>query len=79
MRLGALLAEPGVEEVLVLEGPVGFLALHGGGQERDRGLEVRLGADAELDHLAAQHGQQIAVRRIARPRHRDPGTGVERA
>jgi phage replication-related protein YjqB (UPF0714/DUF867 family) len=34
MRLGALLAEPGVEEVLVLEGPVGFLALHGGGQDR---------------------------------------------
>src|SRR4051794_29358415 len=34
VRLGALLAEPGVEEVLVLEGPVGFLALHGGGQDR---------------------------------------------
>ena len=34
MRLGALLAEPGVEEVLSLDGPVGFLALHGGGQDR---------------------------------------------
>ena len=34
MRLGALLAEPGVEEVLTLAGPVGFLALHGGGQDR---------------------------------------------
>jgi phage replication-related protein YjqB (UPF0714/DUF867 family) len=34
MRLGALLAEPGVEEVLSLAGPVGFLALHGGGQDR---------------------------------------------
>jgi phage replication-related protein YjqB (UPF0714/DUF867 family) len=32
--LGALLAEPGVEEVLSLAGPVGFLALHGGGQDR---------------------------------------------
>jgi len=34
MRLGALLAEPGVEEVLSLAGPIGFLALHGGGQDR---------------------------------------------
>jgi phage replication-related protein YjqB (UPF0714/DUF867 family) len=34
MRLAALLAEPGVEEVLSLAGPVGFLALHGGGQDR---------------------------------------------
>jgi phage replication-related protein YjqB (UPF0714/DUF867 family) len=34
MRLGALLGEPGVEEVLSLRGPVGFMALHGGGQDR---------------------------------------------
>lgn len=34
MRLAALLDEPGVEEVLTLAGPVGFLALHGGGQDR---------------------------------------------
>jgi phage replication-related protein YjqB (UPF0714/DUF867 family) len=34
MRLGALLGEPGVEEVLSLAGPVGFMALHGGGQDR---------------------------------------------
>jgi phage replication-related protein YjqB (UPF0714/DUF867 family) len=34
MRLGALLAEPGVGEVLCLAGSVGFLALHGGGQDR---------------------------------------------
>jgi phage replication-related protein YjqB (UPF0714/DUF867 family) len=34
MRLAALLAEPGVDEVLALAGPVGFLALHGGGQDR---------------------------------------------
>jgi phage replication-related protein YjqB (UPF0714/DUF867 family) len=34
MRLGALLAEPGVDEVLSLAGPVGFLALHGGAQDR---------------------------------------------
>jgi len=34
MRLVALLDEPGVEEVLSLEGPVGFMALHGGGQDR---------------------------------------------
>jgi phage replication-related protein YjqB (UPF0714/DUF867 family) len=34
MRLRALLREPGVEEVLSLRGPVGFLALHGGGQDR---------------------------------------------
>jgi phage replication-related protein YjqB (UPF0714/DUF867 family) len=34
MRLGALLDEPGVDEVLSLAGPVGFMALHGGGQDR---------------------------------------------
>src|SRR5437763_13860890 len=34
MRLAALLTEPGVEEVLELAGPVGFLALHGGAQDR---------------------------------------------
>ena len=34
MRLASLLEEPGVEEVLSLAGPVGFLALHGGGQDR---------------------------------------------
>src|SRR5207253_4144079 len=34
VRLAALLEEPGVEEVLSLAGPVGFLALHGGGQDR---------------------------------------------
>jgi phage replication-related protein YjqB (UPF0714/DUF867 family) len=34
MRLAALLEEPGVQEVLSLAGPVGFLALHGGGQDR---------------------------------------------
>ena len=34
MRLGALLDEPGVEEVFSLAGPVGFMALHGGGQDR---------------------------------------------
>ena len=34
MRLAALLAEPGVDELLSLAGPVGFLALHGGGQDR---------------------------------------------
>ena len=34
MRLTALLAEPGVDEVLSLAGPVGFLALHGGAQDR---------------------------------------------
>lgn len=33
-RLGTLLAEPGVDELLSLAGPVGFLALHGGGQDR---------------------------------------------
>jgi len=34
MRLGALLDEPGVKEMLSLAGPVGFMALHGGGQDR---------------------------------------------
>jgi len=34
MRLGFLLAEPDVDEVLSLQGPVGFLALHGGAQDR---------------------------------------------
>ena len=34
MRLAALLDEPGVQEVLSLAGPVGFMALHGGGQDR---------------------------------------------
>ena len=34
MHLAALLEEPGVEEVLSLQGSVGFLALHGGGQDR---------------------------------------------
>ena len=34
MRLADLLAEPGVEEVLSLRGPVGLMALHGGGQDR---------------------------------------------
>jgi phage replication-related protein YjqB (UPF0714/DUF867 family) len=34
MHLGALLAEPGVEEVVSFAGPVGFMALHGGGQDR---------------------------------------------
>ncbi|MBV9412598.1 MAG: poly-gamma-glutamate hydrolase family protein [Acidimicrobiia bacterium] len=34
MHLGALLAEPGVEEVVSYAGPVGFMALHGGGQDR---------------------------------------------
>ena len=34
MRLDLLLHEPGVDEVLHLRSPVGFLALHGGGQDR---------------------------------------------
>jgi phage replication-related protein YjqB (UPF0714/DUF867 family) len=34
MRLASLLAEPGVDEVLELRGAVGFLALHGGAQDR---------------------------------------------
>jgi phage replication-related protein YjqB (UPF0714/DUF867 family) len=34
MRLASLLAEPGVDEVVELRGPVGFLALHGGAQDR---------------------------------------------
>jgi len=34
MRLAALLREPGVEEILALRGAVGFMALHGGGQDR---------------------------------------------
>src|SRR3954454_2699416 len=34
MRLAALLEEPGVDEILSLAGPVGFLALHGGAQDR---------------------------------------------
>jgi len=34
MRLGALLEEPGVDEILSLAGPVGIMALHGGGQDR---------------------------------------------
>ena len=32
--LGSLLQEPGVDEPLSLQGPVGFLALHGGSQDR---------------------------------------------
>src|SRR5207248_3161889 len=32
--LTSLLREPGVEEALALRGPIGFLALHGGGQDR---------------------------------------------
>src|SRR5438132_603474 len=32
--LARLLAEPGVREVLELRAPVGFLALHGGNQDR---------------------------------------------
>jgi phage replication-related protein YjqB (UPF0714/DUF867 family) len=42
-RLGALLAEPGVQEVMSLAGPVGFLALHGGGQDR---LTDKIAAEA---------------------------------
>ncbi|MBV8159612.1 MAG: poly-gamma-glutamate hydrolase family protein [Acidimicrobiia bacterium] len=34
MRLAALLEEPGVQEQLSLRGPVGLMALHGGGQDR---------------------------------------------
>jgi phage replication-related protein YjqB (UPF0714/DUF867 family) len=32
--LDLLLREPGVDEVLELRSPVGFLALHGGAQDR---------------------------------------------
>ena len=45
MRLAALLDEPGVAEVLSLRGPVGFLALHGGGQDRVTDVIASAAAD----------------------------------
>jgi len=52
-RLGYLLAEPGVGEVLDLRGPVGFLALHGGAQDRVTDEIASAAADASGASLYA--------------------------
>ena len=52
-RLGYLLTEPGVDEVLDLRGPVGFLALHGGAQDRVTDEIASAAADASGASLYA--------------------------
>lgn len=52
--LADLVAEPGVEEILVLRsGPLGFLALHGGTQDRGTDLIAARAAEASASSLYA--------------------------
>ena len=44
----------------------------------DGGLEPGLRAGRDLDHLAAQRGEHVAVAGVARPGHRDPVADLER-
>ena len=63
MRLASLLQEPGVEEVLSLAGPVGFLALHGGGQDR---VTDQIASEAATEPPGLSMRSTIARRELSR-------------
>ena len=72
MDLSTLLDQPGVEEICVLRSPVGFMALHGGSQDRGtHEIASRVAEETGASYYAIVQPRHLRVHLTSR-RH-DPG------